>query len=89
MNGVDVTEEGTMTAPKPPKWLVADTTALAAAYRHGVTSAIWARQRRVLPSYRAYVIADAGLLRFATRVCVEWMHRHPVSPILETGADRE
>jgi hypothetical protein len=50
------------------------------AYRHGVTTAIWMRTRRVLPSFQAYVQADSRLLKFADRVRIEWMRRHPASP---------
>lgn len=73
-----------MTTPKPPKWLIAEPDRLAWAYRHGVTQAIWMRTRRVLPSFQAYVQADSRLLKFADRVRIEWMRRHPHSPISET-----
>lgn len=66
-----------MSAPTPPKWLQADPAALVRAYRYGVTDAIWMRERRVLPSFRAYKNDDRGVLRFADRVRIEWMRRHP------------
>jgi len=70
-----------MSTPTPPKWLQADPEALARAYRYGITDAIWMRQRRVLPSFQAYKVDDSRLLRFADRVRIEWMRRHPVPAI--------
>ena len=62
-----------------PKWLRDDPIALAQYYRHGITQAIWMRQRRVLPSFKPYVMGSASGLRFADRVRVAWMRRHPQS----------
>lgn len=62
-----------------PKWLRDDPIALAQYYRKGITDAIWMRERRVLPSYMPYVIGSSAGLRFADRVRMAWMRRHPVS----------
>lgn len=63
-----------------PKWLRNDLDALAAYYRKGITDAIWMRERRVLPSYKAYVIGSTSGMRFADRVRRVWMRRHPATP---------
>lgn len=60
-----------------PKWLRDDPIAHAQYLRHGIAQAIYFRTGRVLPSYHAYVQGARAGFRYADRVRMVWLRRHP------------
>lgn len=69
-----------------PKWLQDDPIAHAQYLRHGVTHAIAMRTGRIVPSYRGYVHGSSAGFRYADRVRMAWMRRHPKST--DSGQER-
>jgi hypothetical protein len=47
------------------------------AFRHGVSQAIWMRERRIVPSFEGYTNHYRNVMALADRVRMEWMRRHP------------